>query len=399
MRKARGQAKSLGIAPSGNESFETNRKAMKAMEAVAKDFKGWRPAREVLKKVQAVPTRFLQYDVANGVGGHPIARVTLVHGESAGGKTELAIGIGCSFLDRGHFFALLDAERTTPPEWVQTLSATAMDHPGFVALPVSSYEKSVEGVRDFCTTIAEHRLKGRIPADTTGIVVVDSIRKLVPAEHMKAIMKAVSDDDAKPGRGGRKPKARGVDGYGGRAAQMKAALNAAWMDELVPLMADTNCAILIIARETEDPDSFDGVKVGGGKALFYDSSLRLQVSQRYVWDGDDAAKQCVGEVRTVAIRKSKVAGKNAPTLYANYYVSNGFAAPAGFWPARDAVEIGCECGVIEQRGSHYFFESKRIGQGMNGVLKRMVEEPELVDRVAVAVRATTTKSDAAITPA
>ena len=76
-----------------------------------------------------------------------------------------------------------------------------------------------------------------LPLTTSALIAIDSIRKLVPKKLFDELAKAEKADsgDKPKGRFAKKPK--GVDGYGGRAAQLKAALNAAWMDELVPLPA------------------------------------------------------------------------------------------------------------------------------------------------------------------
>ena len=359
-----------------------NRARMRQLEAVAGRIKGWRPAREVLREVRAVPTRFLQYDVATGVGGHPLDRIALIHGPSNEGKSEFALGLGASFVERGHFFGLLDAERTTPPAWVRTLAGSLMEQPNFMALPASTYEKAVDGVRGFATTIADARAAGDLPDDCTGLVVVDSIRKLVPADIMKRIL---ADGIEGGGKKGRRGKPAGVDGMGGRAAQIKAALNAAWMDELVPLMADTGCAILIVARETDD-DSYEGVKVGGGKALVYESSLRLRIVRQQLWVGPEGKKKYVGEKHTVGIHKTKVAGRIEPVVYASYFTSNGVHVPAGFWPERDALEVGQELGVVDLKGSWYGFDGKRLGNGEEAAVQRLLDEPALLAAVQSAVR-------------
>ena len=43
----------------------------KALAKVAATFSAWKPAREVMTAVRAVPTIFPQYDRATRVGGHP----------------------------------------------------------------------------------------------------------------------------------------------------------------------------------------------------------------------------------------------------------------------------------------------------------------------------------------
>ena len=64
--------------------------------------KGWKPAAEVLDRVTAVRTCFPDYDRALRVGGHPVRRVTTVHGPTHGGKSAFVAGLLRSFVDQGH---------------------------------------------------------------------------------------------------------------------------------------------------------------------------------------------------------------------------------------------------------------------------------------------------------
>ena len=376
------------------ESFAANRRRLAMMTRVTKDMGDWRPAAEVLREIEAVPTRFLQYDVATGVGGHPISRITLLHGPSGHGKTKFALGLGESFLRREHFFGLLDAERTTPVSWVRQLMREIVTSPGFVALPASSYEKAVEGMRVFCTKIDAAR--GKLDQDLTALAVVDSIRSLQPAEMMKLAMNAAAVDGEKK-KFGRRGGKKGIDGVGGRSGQIKAHLNSVWVDELVPLLADTRIAAVLVTREFDDEDAgfFDeGVKVGGGKGLYFGASLVVRVTSSFVYEGAEGAKRCVGECHHVAIRKTKLSGKLEPVTRANFYTSNGVDHPEGFWPERDALEIAEECGVVDLKGSWYSFAGKRLGNGRTGALKRLADEPALLAEIEGAVRETTRKRPA-----
>lgn len=371
----------------------------KQLAAVAKDFKEFKPAVEVLTPIEAVPTIFPQYDVAAGVGGHPISRFTLVHGPSNEGKTTFVLGLGKSFLERGHFFAFADAERTTPPEWLSALYGPLMQSPGFVALPVSSYEQTVEGVRDFCTKVAKARSAGNLPEDCTGVIVVDSIRKLMPKNLLSNLMAEAGKSDAAEGKGkaaGKKKKPKGVDGFGGRAAQLKAALNAAWMDELVPLLADTRMAMVVIARETDDADADeyaleeDRVKVGGGKAIYYEGSLVVRVSRTFIRDDEDKSR-IYGERHKLVIRKTKVARKEEAHPKAYFHTSNGMlGGPEGFDVARDLLELGQDMGLVEVNGSWFSYDlgekSGKLGQGKNGALKFLYSHPEVLADLHAAVR-------------
>lgn len=355
-----------------------------ALAAVAASFGDWRPRAEVIRAVEYVPTSFVQYDHVTAVGGHPVGRVALIHGPSNHGKTTVALGLGLSFLARGHFFAIADAERTTTDKWVRDLMGATSDHPAFVALPVKTYEQVRGSVRALCDRIAGARVKGQLPEDTTALVLVDSIRKLVPAKLWEELSKAQAADAAdkpkKKGRFGKKGD-KGIDGYGGRAAQLKAALNAAWVDELVPLLADTRIAMAVIARETVDPDAdafaSKDWKVGGGSALYYDASLDIRVMRG--WTSDTTTGEVFGERHRLEIHKTKIAGKLERVPSAHVHVSNGALTPYGFDRARDVLELAIRFGVCEVAGSWVKWGKRSIGQGENQAVVKLTGSPLLAE--------------------
>jgi RecA/RadA recombinase len=358
---------------------------LSAFGEVAKQFKAWRPAREVLTRVRAVPTIFPQVDHATRVGGWPIQRIHVIHGQSNHGKTVFSHGLGLSFLKRNHIYALVDAEMTTPITWLESLMGPYADANTFLAMRPKTYEQCVDDVRRLCNGIAEARVKGKIPPDTTALIVVDSIRKLVPDSILERIKKMGADSEK-----------GSVDGYGGRAAQMRAALNAAWMDELVPLMHDTNCAITLIARESEDPnaDANDRMygndwKMGGGKSLEFESSLIARIQRAgYVHETSDTKSPVIGERIRVDIRKTKVAAKQDKVIRCHFHISNGAQTPEGFDPARDLIELGLTVGVIKRasEGSTWLLFERNRWQGLNQAAKKVSSSPELLATLDAAVR-------------
>jgi recombination protein RecA len=372
--------KKAAPAPTLSDDMESTRERFAAMAGVAGRFTRMRPARQVLTRVQGVKTIFPSINLATKIGGWPIRRIALIHGASGEGKTKLGLGLGRSFLERAHFFALVDAEHTTEEAWINSLRVP-FDSPGFSAQRPASYEDAVDGIREWAETIAEARVKGDIPPETTGFALVDSIGKLAPKDLLKKIQAGADADDA-PKRGGKsnKPK-RGIDGMGGRAAQYKAALNSAWMNELVPLMASTGCSIGIITREIEDPDAgmFDeGFKLTGGKALFYDSSLVVRVANdTFLYRGEGAQRELLGERHRVEIRKSKIGRRDQKVPKAYFNDSNGTLVPSGFDIPRDYLDLGQEFGEVEIRGSAYMLGKKRLGQGEHAAVKRLHEDASL----------------------
>lgn len=340
------------------------------MEKVAKRFEAWRPASEVLTKVSAVETRFVQLDRATRVGGWPIERVTTIHGPSNHGKTQVALGLGTSFLEGGHFFAFVDAEFTTPEDWLAELMRGQERSPGFVALRPRTFEQTVDAVREFCDTVGEARDKGDVEPDTSAIIVIDSVKKLAPDRLLSKILKE-----------GATGKKGSIDGASGRGAQMRAALLSQWLDELVPMLNRTRTTIAMIAREGDDPNAdqndikFDNAwKVQGGKALIYDASLVARVT-RAKWlreggNGDDEKGVVVGERTRVRIWKTKIGGKDDAYEDGFFHTSNGSQYDAGFDRSRDVVECAKEIGALDVSGSWLTWK---------GGSKRWNGEPKAVD--------------------
>jgi len=365
----------------------TAEKSLKGLAAVASRLGAFKPAHEVLVPVRSVKTVFPSFNHVSKVGGWPTARFNLLHGESGDGKTKFGMGIGLSFLQAGGFFAHHDAENTTPIDWPRSLFGEWVTSPGFVATRISGFEQTRSEVRRFCETFAEARIKKEIPEETPAFYLLDSVRKLVPEKIWEELTK---EAQGKPSRGrGGQAKKRGVDGYGGRAAQLKAALNAAWLDELIPLLAQTDVAMGCIARETLDEDG--EVKIGGGAALYYDSSLVARVERDgYITNGATDRKDEVvyGERHAVVVRKTKVAGREErwPTAY--FHSSNGQleGVPAGFDPQRDVLELALSLGVAEQKGGGWItFGEERIGQGANKCTQLLHARPALYQALTLAV--------------
>ncbi len=314
----------------------------KALSALEKRFAQFKPARQVMVPLVAVPSCFPQVDYVTRAGGFPLRRVVLV---------------AKSFVRRKHFVLWGDAERTTTIDWVAAALGADADSFYFRATKPKSYESFVDEVRDFAQTIRDARESGEVPPDTGGVVIVDSLRKLVPEDIFKKI--------AKEGAAGEKGS---VDGMGGRAAQIKAAMNAAWMDELTPLTDDMNITVVFIARETEDPNaSFwdkkfgNDFKIGGGKAVFYDSALVLRIQREGFVTLEEEneegkkVKRPVGERHSVTVRKTKLAGKEG-------FVVQGFfhsmLDDGGFDFARDIVELALRLGVMKIAGSRVKWVSR-----------------------------------------
>lgn len=365
----------------------------KGFESVAKAFKEFRPAREVLKVVRAVPTYFPQFDHAVRVGGLPIERFMLVHGPSNEGKSLMSLGLVASFLARDHFALYIDAERTTPSTWAEQVMGPLVDHPYFLAERPETYEGTVAKVRSFLVRLASLRADGKVPEDTSAIIICDSLRKLVPADLMAEILKVEKeekDGEKKRRLGKGKVPTVGRD----RSAQLKAKMNAAWMDELVPLLEKSGAGFLAIAREMVDPDADmwarkfgNDYKVGGGGAVFYDASLAMRVTRAgWVQQGEKEDRKVFGERHRITIKKTKVAGKDDKVSVAHFHSSNGTIVPFGLDRARDVLELAQRFGVVKSPSKGWLTWEKSRWKGDHAAVVRLTADPPALQRLEAQVR-------------
>lgn len=299
---------------------------------LASEFALWRPSGEVLQEVEAVPTRFVWLDWATRCGGFPIRRVVTMSGPPSGGKTELLLGLGLSFLERGHWYGYADAERTTPPSWVRTMYQEIATSPAFLAIKPDSFEQAVDAVDEFGRRLQAWRDKGRVAQATTGLVGLDSLSKLVP-RHLLDKMLAKSADSAKGS----------VDGMDGAAGREIAALNAQWFRRLTPLLDDCRIGLVAILRERENVNRVGRMarrwKVSGGTDPAYEASIGMRVTKAFEERrGPGAAVRHV-----ITINKSKV-GRLVEPLSAFFHVR----ADGGFDRERDVLTLAERLGAVRQ---------------------------------------------------
>jgi recombination protein RecA len=390
-RAAKKAAKSLPV----RMEKEKGKKLSKVSDA----FSGFRHASEALTEVRAFRTIFVGLDHATGVGGWPLERFSLVHGRSGEGKSKFVIGLMKSCLMADGFVDYVDAEATTPFAFVRSMMGAIADHPRFFSTRDSEFEAVIARVRLFCNLVIRQKAEGKIPRETPGLIVVDSMRKLVPKDLLAQVLKELKAE-AEQAKGGKKDK--GITAGKDRRAQIQAKMNAAWMDEVIPLLAKSGIAMVAIAREMEDPDADQwakkagwGFKIGGGGALFYDSSLVVRVERhRYVEEakgkeeGDEFVKRKVyGERHKVTIHKTKIAGREDKKVVCFWHASNGVLVPEGFDRARDLLDLGQSFDVVTRSGSWFSYGAEKLGQGEDRAVVNLSKDEPLMDRIEADVRA------------
>lgn len=369
--------------------------------------KDWAQAGEVLDRVTAVPTIFPDFNRATTVGGLPVRRIHTVHGPTHGGKTAFILGLLRSFVDLGHAAAYIDAEHATPKEFANECFGQDIDGiPNLFASRPKTYEETITKVDSFLAWVARERAGDpdakekakRIPArpNLCSIIVVDSINKLTPARELANILAA--DGEIKAGKGG---KGNGADELAkGHHARYRAALNQAWLDHLVPLLAKANCALVLIAQERDDDvDAFemkDIVKVKGGAALLFDASLLVRVMKAYpvrVSASDKESPIC-GFAHRARLWKNKVGHMTGRYSDCVFNLSNGALIAPGFDMARDAVTVGQSIGIVKESGGAWLTWKRNRWQGVNKAVVGLSAKPELLAELMAEVNAAMKKEAA-----
>ena len=341
--------------------------------AAAGKMDGWKPAAEVFDCVDAVRTIFPDFNRAVRVGGCPTRRIITVHGPTHGGKTAFVLGLVKSFVDVGFLGGYVDAEFTLGKEFAEEMVRDLTAKPNFVASRPKSYEETIEKVNEFLQMAIG--IKKKHP-EFRCCLVIDSINKLVPEKELKKILDAAGEMK----KDGAEQVAKGHHGM------IRAALNQAWLDQLVPKVNEANCALIIIAQEREEKsDSFyaddDNFTVKGGAALIFDASLACRVLKSSPVlinpSGDKKNENIAGFKHRVRIWKSKVGHMDGRWTDAYFHVSNGKGvSPKGLDTSRDAFHAGVDLGVINKSSSWYSFDKSRF-QGEPKMVEALNRSPGL----------------------
>jgi hypothetical protein len=327
--------------------------------------KGWKTAGDAFDLVKSVRSIFLDYNRATRVGGHPVRRITTIHGESHGGKTAFALGLLKSFVDAGHLGGYIDAEHATPKDFLVELLGTFAELRNFLGQRPESYEEAMDATDAFLKAAGVFIEND---PDFCSALLVDTINKLVPKRELKNVTKSGAEELAK--------------GHLGRA---RAAQNQAWLDHLVPRLGKANCGLILIAQERPISTSNsweDDFQIKGGGGIVYDSSILARVFKSSpVRESKEKSSPIFGFRHRVRIWKSKVSHMDGRYTDCHFHLSNGTLVPAGFDLGRDAIEVGLAMGVVKVSSSWVSWPKKGGGKrirknGKHAAVKFLAKEPE-----------------------
>jgi recombination protein RecA len=290
-------------------------------------------------QLSVIPTGSLALDAALGIGGVPRGRVTEIYGPEASGKTTLALHLIAQAQKTGGFAAIVDAEHALDPQYAQALEVD-LDN-----LLISQPDTGEQGLE-----IAETLIR----SGALDIVVVDSVAALVPRAEIEGDM-----GDSLPG--------------------LQARLMSQALRKLTATVARSNTALVFINQMRMKI----GVMFGnpetttGGRALKFYATIRMEI--RRIASIKDA-ENVVGSRTRVKVVKNKVA---SPFRQAEFDIIYG----KGISRAGDVLDLAVAQDIVKRSGTWYSYGEERLGQGRDRVMEMLVENPDMISKIEVQVRA------------
>ena len=290
------------------------------------------------EEVPAIPTGALSLDIAVGVGGIPVGRVTEIYGPESSGKTTLALHIIAEAQKRGGTAAFIDAEHALDVSYASRLGVDVDD------LLVSQPDYGEQALE-----IAQVL----ISSNAVDIIVIDSVAALVPRAE--------------------------IDGnVGDQHVGLQARLMSHALRKFTGILKRSNTALVFINQIRMKI----GVMFGnpettpGGNALKFYSSLRLDIRRiASLKDGQEV----IGNRTRVKVVKNKVA---PPFKLAEFDIIYG----EGISKVGDLLDLAASLDIVEKSGAWYSYGGERIGQGRENVKTFLKEHPDMKDEIAQKVR-------------
>lgn len=290
--------------------------------------------------IDVIPTGTLSLDLALGVGGIPRGRVTEIYGPEASGKTTICQHIVAEAQRQGGTAAFIDMEHALDPSYAKM---TGVDIDNLLISQPDTGEQALE--------IAESLIR----SGAVDVIVIDSVAALVPRAEIEGDM--------------------GDSHMGLMARLMSQALR-----KLSGAIKQTNTCLIFTNQLREKI----GVVFGnpettpGGRALKFYSSIRLDVRRiQSIKSGTDI----IGSRIRVRVVKNKVA---PPFRTAEFDIMHD----EGISRSGDILDLAVEVGVIDKRGSFYYYgDDLRIAQGRENAKEYFKENPEMVLDIENQIRA------------
>jgi recombination protein RecA len=272
------------------------------------------------------------------VGGLPRGRITEIYGPEGSGKTTIAQHIVAQVQKHGGVAAFIDMEHALDPRYA---AQCGVDIDSLYISQPDTGEQALE--------IAEALVR----SGAVDVIVIDSVAALVPRAEIEGEM-----GDSHPGL---------------QARLMSQALRklSGVIKQSNTIMIFTNQLRMKIGVLFGSPET-----TSGGRALKFYASVRLDVRRikSIKYQGEVLGHTC-----RVRVTKNKVA---APFRVAEFDIMFG----EGISHEGDLLDVGLDLGILDKRGSYYYFEDENFAQGRENSKTYFKENPEFADKIEAMIR-------------
>ncbi len=289
-------------------------------------------------QVETIPTGALSLDIALGVGGLPRGRITEIYGPEGSGKTTICQHIVAEAQKQGGVAAFIDMEHALDPTYA---ARCGVDVESLYISQPDTGEQALE--------IAEALVR----SGAVDVIVIDSVAALVPRAEIEGEM-----GDSHPGL---------------QARLMSQALRklSGAIKQSNTVMIFTNQLRMKIGVMFGSPET-----TSGGRALKFYASVRLDVRRI---TSIKVKGEIVGHRTRVRVTKNKVA---PPFRLAEFDIMFG----EGVSRAGDLLDVGLDMGILDKRGSYYYYDGEMFAQGRENSKDYLTENPEFALRLEEQIR-------------
>jgi len=287
--------------------------------------------------IEAIPTGSFSLDLALGIGGIPKGRIVEIFGGESSGKTTLAEHIVASVQKRGGVAAFVDAEHALDPEYAQRIGVKIND------LLISQPDTGEEALQ-----IVESLVR----SGAVEVIVVDSVAALTPRAEIEGEI-------------------------GDSHIALQARLMSQALRKLTAISAKSGTTLIFINQIRMKIGMVFGnpEDTPGGKALKFYSSVRIELRR--------AAKIKKGEeIIGNRIKAKVVKNKVAPPFRSAEF---DIMWNHGIVVQSDVLNLAVTYGVVKKKGGWYAYNDKQIGQGLEGPIKFLKENPKIFEDIKKAI--------------
>ncbi len=289
--------------------------------------------------VPVISTGALSLDIALGIMGVPRGRIVEIFGPESSGKTSLCLHIIANAQKAGGIAAIIDAEHAIDPAYARKIGVN-------IENLLISQPDCGEDALNIADTL--------IRSNSVDVLVVDSVAALVPKAEIE-------------GQVG--------DSFVGLQARMMSQV----LRKLTGVISRSRTCCIFTNQLREKI----GVMFGnpettpGGNALKFYSSVRLDI--RRIGTLKDSNGGATGARTKVKVVKNKMA---PPFKIAEFDIN----WDEGISRVGSIIDVACDLGIIEKRGSWFSFDGEQLAQGRDAVKGAFQERKDLEERILAKIR-------------